>query len=128
MRTKIEKAVKQLGDVTQVQVMFATQKLVVGFNQPSTAPLIEQAVRDSGFSLNPAASSAATPSQSKPPLWQSENARIIGIATLMAIGALVNSSEMSRWIYTLTCLLGLFPSFNKLGVLPNRGLLSRLKP
>lgn len=27
----------------------------------------------------------------------------------MAIGALVNSSEMSRWIYTLTCLLGLFP-------------------
>ncbi|EGR4132101.1 zinc/cadmium/lead-translocating P-type ATPase [Vibrio cholerae] len=106
---KIEKAVKQLGDVTQVQVMFATQKLVVGFNQPSTAPLIEQAVRDSGFSLNPASSSAATPSQSKPPFWQRENARIIGIAALMAIGALVNSSEISRWIYTLTCLLGLFP-------------------
>lgn len=49
---KIEKAVKQLSDVTQVHVTFATQKLVVGFNQESTAQHIEKAVVNSGFTLS----------------------------------------------------------------------------
>lgn len=106
---KIEKAVKQLSDVAQVQVTFATQKLVVGFNQQTTALSIEQAVINSGFTLSSSGAAASTSEQTKPPFWQSENARIIGIAALMAVGVLVNSDEISRWIFTITCLLGLLP-------------------
>ncbi|ENM5777222.1 zinc/cadmium/mercury/lead-transporting ATPase [Vibrio mimicus] len=106
---KIEKAVKQLSDVAQVQVTFATQKLVVGFNQQTTALSIEQAVINSGFTLSSSGATASTSEQTKPPFWQSENARIIGIAALMAVGVLVNSAEISRWIFTITCLLGLLP-------------------
>ncbi|MEH0387585.1 zinc/cadmium/mercury/lead-transporting ATPase [Vibrio mimicus] len=106
---KIEKAVKQLSDVAQVQVTFATQKLVVGFNQQTTALSIEQAVINSGFTLSSSGAAASNSEQTKPPFWQSENARIIGIAALMAVGVLVNSAEISRWIFTITCLLGLLP-------------------
>ncbi|QIL86175.1 zinc/cadmium/mercury/lead-transporting ATPase [Vibrio sp. HDW18] len=106
---KIEKAVKQLSDVVQVQVIFATQKLVVGFNQQTTALSIEQAVINSGFTLSSSGAVASNSEQTKSPFWQSENARIIGIAALMAVGVLVNSAEISRWIFTITCFLGLLP-------------------
>ncbi|MDE1513503.1 zinc/cadmium/mercury/lead-transporting ATPase [Vibrio sp. dsl-7] len=106
---KIEKAVKQLSDVAQVQVTFATQKLVVGFNQQTTALSIEQAVINSGFTLSSSGAAASNSEQTQSPFWQSENARIIGIAALMAVGVLVNSAEISRWIFTITCLLGLLP-------------------
>lgn len=106
---KIEKAVKQLSDVTQVYVTFATQKLVVGFNQESTARHIEQAVVNSGFTLSSTGATASAAESTKPPFWQSENARIIGISALMAVGVIVNSAEISRWIFTITCLLGLLP-------------------
>nr|WP_158160971.1 zinc/cadmium/mercury/lead-transporting ATPase [Vibrio mimicus] len=106
---KIEKAVKQLSDVAQVQVTFATQKLLVGFNQQTTALSIEQAVINSGFTLSSSGAAASNSEQTKPPFWQSENARIIGIAALMAVGVLVNSDEISRWIFTITCLFGLLP-------------------
>ncbi|KQA19491.1 zinc/cadmium/mercury/lead-transporting ATPase [Vibrio metoecus] len=106
---KIEKAVKQLNDVTQVHVTFATQKLVVDFNQESTARHIEQAVVNSGFTLSSTGATASAAESTKPPFWQSENARIIGISALMAVGVIVNSAEISRWIFTITCLLGLLP-------------------
>lgn len=106
---KIEKAVKQLQDVTQVRVTFTTQKLLVGFNQPTTVQLIEQAVQESGFHLNSTKSASVTSSQPKASFWRGENGRILGIAALMAIGVLVNSAEISRWIFILTCLLGLLP-------------------
>ncbi|KQB01208.1 zinc/cadmium/mercury/lead-transporting ATPase [Vibrio metoecus] len=106
---KIEKAVKQLSDVTQVHVTFATQKLVVGFNQESTAQHIEKAVVNSGFTLSSTGAAASDVESTKPSFWHNENARIIGIAALMTVGVIVNSAEISRWIFTITCLLGLLP-------------------
>ncbi|MGC9550239.1 zinc/cadmium/mercury/lead-transporting ATPase, partial [Vibrio metoecus] len=106
---KIEKAVKQLSDVTQVHVTFATQKLVVGFNKESTAQHIEKAVVNSGFTLSSTGAAASDVESTKPSFWHNENARIIGIAALMTVGVIVNSAEISRWIFTITCLLGLLP-------------------
>ncbi|QXC56694.1 zinc/cadmium/mercury/lead-transporting ATPase [Vibrio mimicus] len=106
---KIEKAVKQLSDVVRVQVTFATQKLVVSFNQQATAQQIEQVVRDTGFTLSSPTGGSASSSQTQPRFWQGENGRIIGIAALMAIGVLVGSDDISRWIFIATCLWGLFP-------------------
>ncbi|NCI17949.1 zinc/cadmium/mercury/lead-transporting ATPase [Cronobacter muytjensii] len=102
---KVENAVRQVAQVRHVQVLFATEKLVVDA-PPSQREAIEQAVRAAGYTLRdmhtaaPAASSA----------WR-ENLSILIIAALMALSWTLEQfhPQAGRAAFIVTTLVGLFP-------------------
>ncbi|NUW59584.1 Zn(II)/Cd(II)/Pb(II) translocating P-type ATPase ZntA [Cronobacter muytjensii] len=102
---KVENAVRQVAQVRHVQVLFATEKLVVDA-PPSQREAIEQAVRAAGYTLRdmhtaaPAASSA----------WR-ENLPILIIAALMALSWTLEQfhPQAGRAAFIVTTLVGLFP-------------------
>ncbi|ELQ6038065.1 Zn(II)/Cd(II)/Pb(II) translocating P-type ATPase ZntA [Cronobacter sakazakii] len=102
---KVENAVRQVPEVRQVQVLFATEKLVV--DAPSSQrEAIEQAVRAAGYTLREAnAAAPATPSGLR------ENLPILVIAAFMALSwALEQLHPLAgRIAFTITTLVGLFP-------------------
>ncbi|WP_256742027.1 cation transporter, partial [Cronobacter sakazakii] len=102
---KVENAVRQVPEVRQVQVLFATEKLVVDA-PASQREAIEQAVRAAGYTLREANTAApATPSGLR------ENLPIIAIAVFMALSwALEQVHPLAgRIAFTVTTLVGLFP-------------------
>ncbi|PUZ07154.1 heavy metal translocating P-type ATPase, partial [Cronobacter sakazakii] len=102
---KVENAVRQVPEVRQVQVLFATEKLVVDA-PASQREAIEQAVRAAGYTLREAnAAAPATPSGLR------ENLPIIVIAVFMALSwALEQVHPLAgRIAFTVTTLVGLFP-------------------
>ncbi|ELY4455304.1 Zn(II)/Cd(II)/Pb(II) translocating P-type ATPase ZntA [Cronobacter sakazakii] len=102
---KVENAVRQVPEVRQVQVLFATEKLVVDA-PASQREAIEQAVRAAGYTLREAnAAAPATPSGLR------ENLAIIVIAVFMALSwALEQFHPLAgRIAFTITTLVGLFP-------------------
>ncbi|MCG3729873.1 zinc/cadmium/mercury/lead-transporting ATPase [Vibrio cincinnatiensis] len=121
---KIETALQKVTDIVEAKVLFATQKLVVRFNQAETAEAVEQAVMDAGFRIQSPAD-AASDEENQSPSWslQSDNLRIMAIGAAMGIGAIVDqwSVEWAMWIFTLTCLLGLFPIARKAWQLAKSG-------
>ncbi|ELY3983423.1 Zn(II)/Cd(II)/Pb(II) translocating P-type ATPase ZntA [Cronobacter muytjensii] len=102
---KVENAVRQVAQVRHVQVLFATEKLVVDA-PPSQREAIEQAVRAAGYTLRdmhtaaPAASSA----------WR-ENLPILIIAALMALSWTLEQfhPQAGRAAFIVTTLVGLCP-------------------
>ncbi|MGO2497916.1 MAG: zinc/cadmium/mercury/lead-transporting ATPase [Vibrio litoralis] len=112
---KIEKAVAKIHGVNKVQVLFATEKLLVNFTQPASTQQIEQACQNAGFTLNNLSSPTSKSANNKPTNIVKDNLQIIGIAAAMLIGALAKiwSPEISQWIFTLTCLVGLYPIAKK---------------
>lgn len=109
---KIETALQKVTDIVDAKVLFATQKLVVQFNQAETADAVEQAVMNAGFSIQSSVKPTSSETKKTQPwLLQSDNLRIAIIAVAMGVGALVAqwSAESAVWIFTITCLLGLFP-------------------
>ncbi|WP_426712517.1 Zn(II)/Cd(II)/Pb(II) translocating P-type ATPase ZntA [Cronobacter muytjensii] len=102
---KVENAVRQVAQVRHVQVLFATEKLVVDA-PPSQREAIEQAVRAAGYTLRdmhtaaPAASSA----------WR-ENLSILIIAALMALSWTLEQfhPQAGRAAFIVTTLVGLLP-------------------
>ncbi|MGO2341304.1 zinc/cadmium/mercury/lead-transporting ATPase [Vibrio litoralis] len=112
---KIEKAVAKIHGVNKVQVLFATEKLLVNFTQPASTQQIEQACQNAGFTLNNLSSPTSKSANNKPTNIVKDNLQIIGIAAAMLIGALakIGSPEISQWIFTLTCLVGLYPIAKK---------------
>ncbi len=102
---KVENAVRQVPEVRQVQVLFATEKLVVDA-PASQREAIEQAVRAAGYTLREAnAAAPATPSGLR------ENLPILVIAAFMALSwALEQLHPLAgRIAFTITTLVGLFP-------------------
>ncbi|WP_319049158.1 Zn(II)/Cd(II)/Pb(II) translocating P-type ATPase ZntA [Cronobacter malonaticus] len=102
---KVENAVRQVPEVRQVQVLFATEKLVVDA-PASQRDAIEQAVRAAGYTLREANTAApAAPSGLR------ENLPIIAIAIFMALSwALEQVHPLAgRIAFTITTLVGLFP-------------------
>ncbi|GLT14506.1 zinc/cadmium/mercury/lead-transporting ATPase [Vibrio algivorus] len=108
---KIEKAVAKIHGVDKVQVLFATEKLLVNFAHPATVQQIEQACQNAGFTLNNLSSPLSESANNKPTNIVKDNLQIMSIAAAMLIGALAKiwSPEISQWIFTLTCLVGLYP-------------------
>ena len=108
---KIEKAVEKIHGVDKVQVLFATEKLLVNFTQPATTQQIELACQNAGFTLNNLSSPISESTNNKPANIVNDNLQIISITVAMFIGALAKiwSPEISQWIFTLTCLVGLYP-------------------
>lgn len=120
---KVETAISNIYGVVDVKVLFATEKLVVKFNEKSLSQHIEDVAKKTGFPLD---SNLSNQVKSESSGWASilkSNLQIIAIASAMLIGALLNpiSPELSQWLFTLTCLLGLYPVTKKAIVLAKSG-------
>ncbi|WP_105636534.1 Zn(II)/Cd(II)/Pb(II) translocating P-type ATPase ZntA [Cronobacter dublinensis] len=102
---KVENAVRKVAEVRHVQVLFATEKLVVDA-PPSRREAIEQAVRDAGYTLRDTQAAAPV----TPSAWR-ENLPILIIAALMALSwALEQFHPLAgRAAFIVTTLVGLFP-------------------
>ncbi|CAH7093959.1 Zn(2(+))/Cd(2(+))/Pb(2(+)) exporting P-type ATPase [Vibrio chagasii] len=113
---KIEKAISNIDGVIQAKVLFATEKLVVKYNNESLADTIEQVSINTGFPLTEVGSKKEK--QQPETFWQAHiqpNLQIIAIAAAMLFAALLKSSapQLSEGLFIATCLLGLYPVAKK---------------
>lgn len=120
---KLEKAITGLEGVSNARVMFATEKLVVDFDDHSLTSIIEQTAHQTGF---PLASLDRTNKKSEIKGWRGlveDNLHILSISAAMLIAAIVSniSPQIGSWIFTLTCLLGLYPIARKAVLLAQGG-------
>ncbi|MGR5554896.1 zinc/cadmium/mercury/lead-transporting ATPase [Vibrio fortis] len=108
---KVEKAVLAIPGVIEAKVLFATEKLVVKYDQVELTETIETAVQKTGFSLHEV---GAKKKQEPATFWQSyiqPNLQIITIAAAMLFATLIKdfSPVLSERLFIVTCLLGLYP-------------------
>ena len=113
---KIENAISNIDGVIQAKVLFATEKLVVKFDNESLADTIEQVSIKTGFPLTEVGSKREK--QQPETFWQAHiqpNLQIIAIAAAMLFAALLKSTspQLSEGLFTVTCLLGLYPVAKK---------------
>ncbi|MCG9543064.1 zinc/cadmium/mercury/lead-transporting ATPase [Vibrio sp. Isolate33] len=113
---KIENAISNIDGVIQAKVLFATEKLVVKFDNESLADIIEQVSIKTGFPLTEVGSKKEK--QQPETFWQAHiqpNLQIIAIAAAMLFAALLKSTspQLSEGLFTVTCLLGLYPVAKK---------------
>ncbi|CAH6881828.1 Zn(2(+))/Cd(2(+))/Pb(2(+)) exporting P-type ATPase [Vibrio chagasii] len=113
---KIEKTISNIDGVIQAKVLFATEKLVVKYNNESLADTIEQVSINTGFPLTEVGSKKEK--QQPETFWQAHiqpNLQIIAIAAAMLFAALLKSSapQLSEGLFIATCLLGLYPVAKK---------------
>ncbi|MEZ9154196.1 zinc/cadmium/mercury/lead-transporting ATPase [Vibrio sp. F13] len=113
---KIENAISNIDGVIQAKVLFATEKLVVKFDNESLANTIEQVSIKTGFPLTEVGSKKEK--QQPETFWQAHiqpNLQIIAIAAAMLFAALLKSTspQLSEGLFTVTCLLGLYPVAKK---------------
>ncbi|OEE89741.1 zinc/cadmium/mercury/lead-transporting ATPase [Vibrio crassostreae] len=113
---KIENAISNIDGVIQAKVLFATEKLVVKFDNESLADTIEQVSIKTGFPLTEVGSKKEK--QQPETFWQAyiqPNLQIIAIAAAMLFAALLKSTspQLSEGLFTVTCLLGLYPVAKK---------------
>ncbi len=114
---KLEKAITSLDGVSNAKVLFATEKLVVDFNDHSLASVIEQTARQAGFPLS-SLDKSNQKNEAKGKGWITvviDNLHILSIAGSMLVAATISdiNPQLSAWIFTLTCLIGLFPIARK---------------
>lgn len=102
---KVENAVKTIADVQQVQVLFATEKLLVKSSRDIRAE-VEQAVTSAGYKLSDSAAPKAAPAS----FWQ-ENGTIIVLIALMAAswGLEQANHPFGNLAFIVTTLVGLGP-------------------
>lgn len=105
---KVENAARQQSGVASVQVLFATEKLVVDAHS-DVRRAVEKAISDIGYTLQAAGEKAPEPSP-----WQ-ENLPLITLIVLMVASfALTQLSPLAGDIaFTLTTLAGLWPIARK---------------
>ncbi|MCE9994025.1 cation transporter, partial [Enterobacter asburiae] len=101
---KVENAVKQVPGVSHVQVLFATEKLLVSA-ETDISKQVETAVSKAGYSLR----SEAAPAQTSSPL--KENLPLIALIVMMAIswGLEQFNHPLGNLAFIATTLVGLFP-------------------
>ncbi|EGU38865.1 zinc/cadmium/mercury/lead-transporting ATPase [Vibrio ichthyoenteri ATCC 700023] len=112
---KVETAVNKLSGILEAKVLFATEKLVIKSNDAAIAPLVEQAITDTGFTFT-APNQKSSPDKSTG--WLAvlkQNGQIIAIASAMVFAALIKPAfpQISEWLFILTCLAGLYPISKK---------------
>lgn len=102
---KVETAVKNIPGIQQVQVLFATEKLLVKASRDIRAE-VEQAVTASGYKL----SDSLTPKADSASFWQ-ENGPIMLLIVLMLIswGLEQASHPLGDLAFIVTTLIGLWP-------------------
>ncbi|MCQ9083443.1 zinc/cadmium/mercury/lead-transporting ATPase [Vibrio harveyi] len=108
---KLEKAITSVEGVTNAKVLFATEKLVVDFDNRAVAAVIEQVSQQTGFPLT---STDAPKPKAEKKGWLGivkDNVQILSIAGAMAFAGIISdfNPTLSTLLFTLTCLLGLYP-------------------
>ncbi|MGY5736186.1 zinc/cadmium/mercury/lead-transporting ATPase [Vibrio chemaguriensis] len=108
---KLEKAITSLEGVNQAKVLFATEKLVVDFDDRELTSTIEHTAQQTGFPLS---SLDAPKPNTATKGWRGvvkDNIQILSIASAMVVAAIISKidPQISTWLFTLTCLLGLYP-------------------
>ncbi|AXY00662.1 zinc/cadmium/mercury/lead-transporting ATPase [Vibrio alfacsensis] len=120
---KLEKAIGSVDGVINAKVLFATEKLVVDFDNRALASVIEQIAQQTGFPLT--STDAPRPKVEKKG-WLGivkDNVQILSIAGAMAFAGVISdfNPTLSTWLFTLTCLLGLYPVAMKAARLARSG-------
>ncbi len=120
---KLEKAITNLEGVNNAKVLFATEKLVVDFDDHSLTSVIEQTAKQTGFPLS---SLDKRNNKSEIKGWRGvvkDNLHILAIAGAMLVAAIVGklNPQVSSWIFISTCLIGLFPIARKAVTLAKGG-------
>ncbi|EMT6382736.1 zinc/cadmium/mercury/lead-transporting ATPase [Providencia rettgeri] len=108
---KIETAVKQISEVKQAKVLFATEKLVVDANTDISVA-VRSTVETAGYELLEVGSNSAA---AAPPSLISEAKPVIILAILMAIswGIEFINPQLGNIAFILTTLFGLYPIARK---------------
>ncbi|HEP0305702.1 TPA: zinc/cadmium/mercury/lead-transporting ATPase [Providencia rettgeri] len=108
---KIETAVKQISEVKQAKVLFATEKLVVDANTDISVA-VRSTVETTGYELLEVGSNSAA---AAPPSLISEAKPVIILAILMAIswGIEFINPQLGNIAFILTTLFGLYPIARK---------------
>lgn len=108
---KIETAVKQISEVKQAKVLFATEKLVVDANTDISVA-VRSTVETAGYELLEAGINSAA---AAPPSLISEAKPVIILAILMAIswGIEFINPQLGNIAFILTTLFGLYPIARK---------------
>ena len=104
---KVENAARQISGVSQVQVMFATEKLVVDATD-DVRQQVEAAIRKAGYTLSDTSAPQSAPVS--PFAWR-ENLPLIGLIGLMAISWLLAQFHPAagEMAFIATTLVGLWP-------------------
>jgi Zn2+/Cd2+-exporting ATPase len=102
---KVENAARQVSGVSHVQVMFATEKLVVTADT-DIRPQVEKAVSAAGYTLR----SEDAPEEKPQSAWQ-ENLPLIALIVMMALswGLEQFNHPFGQMAFVATTLIGLFP-------------------
>lgn len=110
---KIENAVKQIPQVTQAKVLFATEKLVVDADSDISAT-VRSTVEAAGYELHDVGNNSAA-TIAPPQSLLSESKPVIILAILMAIswGIELINPKVGLIAFTLTTLFGLYPIARK---------------
>lgn len=103
---KVETAVRQVPGVSQVQVLFATEKLLVNA-EGNVRPQIESAVRAAGYQLR----DENVPRAEEPTSWLRENLPLLTLVAMMALswGLEQFSPPLGEIAFIATTLVGLWP-------------------
>ncbi len=104
---KVETAVRQIDGVSQVQVLFATEKLLVNAESDIRSQ-VENAVRAAGYTLR----DADAPQEEKPQRsWLQENLALLSLVVMMALswGLEQFNHPFGKLAFVATTLVGLWP-------------------
>lgn len=104
---KVETAVRQIDGVSQVQVLFATEKLLVNADSDIRSQ-VETAVRAAGYTLR----DADAPQEEKPQSsWLQENLALLSLVVMMALswGLEQFNHPFGKLAFVATTLVGLWP-------------------
>ncbi|UNX74069.1 Zn(II)/Cd(II)/Pb(II) translocating P-type ATPase ZntA [Klebsiella aerogenes] len=104
---KVETAVRQIDGVSQVQVLFATEKLLVNADSDIRSQ-VETAVRAAGYTLR----DADAPLEEKPQgSWLQENLALLSLVVMMALswGLEQFNHPFGKLAFVATTLVGLWP-------------------
>ncbi|EIV2085867.1 Zn(II)/Cd(II)/Pb(II) translocating P-type ATPase ZntA [Klebsiella aerogenes] len=104
---KVETAVRQIDGVSQVQVLFATEKLLVNADSDIRSQ-VETAVRAAGYTLR----DADAPLEEKPQgSWLQENLALLSLVVMMALSWSLEqfNHPFGKLAFVATTLVGLWP-------------------
>ncbi|POP45357.1 zinc/cadmium/mercury/lead-transporting ATPase [Superficieibacter electus] len=101
---KVENAVRQVEGVTQVQVLFATERLAVNATT-DVSQRVEQAVQKAGYTLR----SEAAPAPETSPLRENLSLIVLIVMMLISQGLERINHPAGQAAFILTTLVGLYP-------------------
>ena len=109
---KVETAVNKVAGISESKVLFATEKLVVKYSDQSVAEQVIAAVKKVGFTLRSVDATSNKASEASG--WVGhvkDNLHVISVAIAVMVAAILSyfSPLASHWLFTVTCLVGLYP-------------------